>query len=137
MSNKLVVLFTMLPYTAFILWGIHHYEAKIKSYKESIGDYKRALNLAKHHSNAEHYTHLQLTNQSLSKTVRELDTANYLLQQEVKALKGKVVEFQAGESQGMQYESSIYKNNQWESNVYANQTELEIDPLFESMENFE
>jgi hypothetical protein len=115
MSNKLVVVLTMLPYTACILWGIHHYEAKIKSYKESIGDYKRALNLAKSNSNAQHYTHLQLTNQSLSKTVQDLDTANYLLQQEVKALRGKVVEFKAGESQGMQYESNIYKSNLWES----------------------
>jgi len=124
MSNKLIIVLTMLPYTAFIIWGIHHYEDKIKSYKESIGDYKRALNLTKSNSIAQHYTHLQLTNQSLSKTVQELDTANYLLQKEVKDLRSKVVELKAGESQEMQYESSIYKNKNFDVNNYGYNIEL-------------
>jgi hypothetical protein len=83
-------------YTFIIVLTVHRYEAAIKQYKESIEDYKRALNLAKHHSNAEHYTYLQLEN---------------------KKLKGDIAQLKAGNSE-IQYESSIYKSNTWNDGKY-------------------
>jgi hypothetical protein len=112
-----IMIIGLLIYTGFltlvIVAGIHNYEAKIKSYKEAIGDYKRALNLAKHHSNAEHYTHLQLEN----KRMVEVDRDNHLLQQRVKVLQEELTFYKnGGGNQGIQYESSVYKTSQWESN---------------------
>jgi multidrug resistance efflux pump len=121
----------LLVYTAFltfvIVYGIHHYEAKIKDHKASIDDYRRALSLSKHHSNTEHYTQLQLDNASMRKSLSDLDTANYLLQEQVRQLKVSLAE-----SRPLQYESSRYEHP-----VYANQQELEIDSLFERQIDFE
>jgi dynactin complex subunit len=107
--NKWAVISMMGVYTFIIVYGIHHYEAKIKDFKESISDYQRALNLAKHHSNAEHYTHIQLHNHKLQDQVRELDKDNEALQSQLKALKSQL----AGDERTLQYESYIYKSNTW------------------------
>ena len=131
----------------FIVAGIHHYEAKVKGYQESIGDYKRALSIAKHPSNAEHYTYLQLENKRLNKELTEAynsysnmsELANQYrenwnaeheaIHAELKnndALKAQIKSMQeelgylrnrAG-SQEIQYESSTYKNNTWDSSKY-------------------
>lgn len=46
-TNEAFVIVIMGFYTLAIVYGIHHYEAKIKDLKESIGDYQRALNIAR------------------------------------------------------------------------------------------
>lgn len=101
-ANKSMITF-LLVYAGFltlvIVGGIHYYEDKLKDYKLSISDYKRALNLSRSYSNADHYTQLQLDNSALQKQVR--------------VLKAQL----AGDSQGIQYESSIYKSNTWESSL--------------------
>jgi len=75
----------------------------MKDIKESIGDYKRALSLSKHHSNATHYTHIQLENADLRNVVRDLDEANKLLQEQIRQLKVSLVE------SPVQYESDMWK----------------------------
>ena len=47
-------------YTFALIYTIHKYEASIKQYKETIGDYKRALNLSKNQQKDDHYIWLQL-----------------------------------------------------------------------------
>jgi hypothetical protein len=108
--------FLAIGYMAFLTFvivaGIHSYEAKLKECRNSISDYKRALNLARTHSNADHYTWLQLENANLNKD-------NEALQMQIKMLKTQM----AGD---FQYESHVYKNKTWESNM-----------MFESQESFE
>ena len=103
--------FVAIAYMAFLTFvivaGIHNYEAKLKEHKASIEDYKRALNLAKHYSNADHYTQLQIQNKSLIEQVRDLDQTNQLLIKLNKDLSQKM----AGD---FQYESSVYKSSAWE-----------------------
>jgi len=111
----------LLGYTAFltfvIVYGIHNYEAKIKDYKASIEDYKRALNIARNHSNAAHYTQLQLENASMRKSLYELDLDNHTLKLQLAQSRQELLE-----SRPIQYESSI-----WQNSVYANQQELELE----------
>ena len=112
--------------TLLIVGGIHSYEAKVKSYKDSIEDYKRALNIAKHHSNAEHYTHLQIENHKLKKDMQYLSDANDHLQAQNKTLKTHNQELTnlAG-SQDIQYEHSTYKSNTWDSSKHETQVDFE------------
>jgi len=111
----------LLVYTSFltlvIVYGIHHYEDKIKDYRASIGDYKKALDISKMHSNAQHYTQLQLENQQLRKSIYELDLDNTMLKQQLAQSKQALLE-----SRPIQYESSV-----WQNNMYANQQELETE----------
>ena len=96
--------------TLFIVYGIHHYEDKLKDAKGSISDYRRALSLAKSTSNAEHYTHLQLENKRLIQEVELYKSAyesehnaihyelenNEALQNQVKILKEQLTELKSG-----------------------------------------
>lgn len=113
----------LLAFITLITIGIiHHYEAKInklnynndvlnaelewlyQSYHSASGsmyDYKRAFELSKHHSNTDHYTHLQLENSDLHKTIKDLDTANMVLQEQIRQLKQSIAD-----SRPIQYESN-------------------------------
>jgi len=106
----------LLGYAAFltfvIVYGIHHYEAKIKDYKESISDYTRALNIAKHHSNAQHYTWLQLENQ-------KLNSENEALQVKIKGSQEELGWYRnKAKPDDIQYESSAYKAPVWDNSKY-------------------
>ena len=63
--------------TLFIVGGIHSYEAKVKLYKDSIEDYKRALSIAKGSNKTEHYTYLQLENKRLKEQILKLEPIQY------------------------------------------------------------
>jgi hypothetical protein len=69
------------------------------------------------HSNAQHYTQLQLENQQLRKSIYELDLDNTMLKQQLAQSKQAFLE-----SRPFQYESSV-----WQNNMYANQQELETE----------
>ena len=109
----MITLIIMGIYSLGIIYCIHHYEAKVKSYKDSIEDYKRALNIAKHNSNAEHYTYLQIENHKLKKDMQYLSDANDHLQAQNKTLKTHNQELMnlAGDESKIQYEYSTYKSN--------------------------
>ena len=102
-KQELLIVSIMTIYSLIIVIGIHRYEARIKDYKGSISDYKRALSLSKHHSNATHYTQIQLENHDLRNVVRDLDEANKLLQKQIRQLKVSLVEPR------FQYESDMWK----------------------------
>jgi len=113
MLNKdlLPVLITMLPYTIVIVLGIHKYEAKLKRIKNDLDmleeEYFQVYEAyCNRPSNAQHYTQLQLDNIHLRKTISDLDTANKLLQQQIRQLKESLVE-----SRPIQYESSAYQSS--------------------------
>ena len=57
--------------TLFTLGLLYYYEDKLKSYTESIGDYKRALNLAQNKPSNDHDAYLQLENKKLKKELEE------------------------------------------------------------------
>jgi uncharacterized protein YlxW (UPF0749 family) len=118
MITSLLVYISILTFT--IVYGIHKYEAKIKDYKGSISDYRRALSLSKDNSySQQHYTQLQLDNSNMRKSLFDLDTANNLLQEQVRQLKVSLAE-----SRRPEFESSIYQ-----SHIWANKQELELDPI--------
>lgn len=77
-------------YTFIIVFTIHRYEALCKEYKESIEDYKRALNLSRTYSNAEHYTQLQLQNKELIKQIQELWAGSEKIQYEHNTYKSNI-----------------------------------------------
>lgn len=96
-------------YTLFILGGIHYYEDKITRLNKELdildSDYDRY----------------------------SLDRDNSLLQAQIKDLKATVADYQralnlsqnrAG-SQGIQYESSVYKTSQWESTYSQDKIDFE------------
>lgn len=108
--NKWGVISIMGIYTLVIVYGIHYYEAKLKDLNGAISDYKRALEISKHHSNAHHYTQLQLDNKELRNQIVGIDKDNQALQVQLKALKSQL----AGNERTLQYESYMYKNNSWD-----------------------
>ena len=71
--NNATLLTILAFYTLIVVGGIHYYEDKIKDLNNAIGDYQRAINLLKSHSNAEHYTQLQIHNQELLKRITKLE----------------------------------------------------------------
>ena len=90
---------TLIIYLGFIslfcVGLIYYYEDKVRDLKGALSDYERALRLAKSHSNADHYTYLQLDNNALQVQVKELKAENAYLRN----------------AQPIQYESSAYNDN--------------------------
>ena len=109
----MITLVVMGIYTFIIVYGIHHYEAKIKDLQAAISDYQRALNIARNKPSDGHYTYLQLENNRQKDQIRTLDLDNELLKKQNKELKAQL----AGDQQ-IQYEFSTYKSNTWESSNY-------------------
>lgn len=64
-GNEALLISIMGIYTVIIVWGIHHYEAKLRKIEVKKDPY----------SNAEHYTHLQLENQNLKQELIALRNA--------------------------------------------------------------
>jgi len=63
--------------TLFIIGYVHNSETKLNSYKAAIGDYQRALNLARNLEINNHYTHLQLENKRLKEKILKLEPIQY------------------------------------------------------------
>lgn len=135
-------LFTLIlgTYTIIILWSILSYEAKIKDLKESISDYKRAIDYAKNRQDNSHYTYLQLENQRLRRDMEYLSQANdhlqshnYKLKMDNQDLKAgtygqyKGYSITGGKFEDIQYESSVYKNNLWHTNTHIDTYQDELD----------
>lgn len=93
----------------FCVGQIYYYEDKVQNLKNAVSDYQRALRLSKNYSNADHYTHLQLENKTLLKTLKTLGFDNEALQVQVKQLKAEITQFR--NAQPIQYESSSYNDN--------------------------
>lgn len=112
----------LLGYAAFltfvIVCGIHHYEAKVKDYKGSISDYKRALDLSKNNSNATHYTWLQLENKKLNSENDALQVKTNGMQEELGWYRNNA------KPEDIQYESSTYKSSVWDFSKYEISIEL-------------
>lgn len=118
----------MTIYTMIIIIGLNRYESRIKDYKASISDYKRALSLSRDNGySQQHYTQLQIENQSLRKSLYELDKDNDMLKRQLAQVRLELLE-----SRPLQNESSVYQ-----SHIYANQQELDIDSIFERQMDFE
>jgi len=91
-----VILLVMGIYTFALVYTIHKYEASIKQYKETIGDYKRALSL----KNNDHYAYLQVQNLNLRKSITTLDEQNKVLQNQIEMLKLQNTELRSGTHTG-------------------------------------
>jgi hypothetical protein len=115
--NKSLLVYTGLL-SLFTIYTIHKYEASIKQYKDSIEDYKRALNIAKNNDVARHYTWLQLENKNLNQDNDALQAKINGMQEELGYLRNV-----KGEA-GIQYESSTYNSNKWDPSKYEISIEL-------------
>lgn len=89
---KIAVLVYIAFLSLFIVGLVHRYEDKIKDLKLAIEDYKKALRLS---DNTEHYTHLQLENQRLTKAahyeakhIQDLTRHNQELTEQVRYMDG-------------------------------------------------
>jgi uncharacterized membrane protein len=90
-NTEWLIISIMGIYTFIIVYGIHSYEAKLR----------RAENVSKNpYSNAEHYTHLQLSNDTYRKEIYALDAENKTLQMMNSNLKMENSELRAGISTG-------------------------------------
>ena len=107
-STELAVILTMIPYTLMIVIGIHVYEAKLKRIKNDLDtleeEYFQVYEAycTKPPSIAQHYTHLQLENASLKKSLFELDLDNKTIQNQLNRAKRELLE-----SRPPEYESSM------------------------------
>lgn len=111
----MITLVVMGIYTFALIYTIHKYEASIKQYKDSVEDYKRALNIAKGSNSGNHYAWLQLENKSLN-------SDNEALQAKIKSMQEELGYFR--NQAGIQYESHTYKNNTYDSSAYEKLVEL-------------
>lgn len=92
-NTELLVIGILITYTAIILIGLFSYEDKIKSLSKRIDTtYSQ-----------QHYTELQLENQSLRKSLYELDRDNDLLKRQLAQVRLELLE-----SRPPEFESSKY-----------------------------
>lgn len=68
----LLLLGTTIYFASFSLY----YYKRSNDLKDAIGDYKRALNISRHHSNADHYTQLQLERTDMLRRITNLESEN-------------------------------------------------------------
>jgi len=104
-------------YTLVIISLIHYYEDKLNKNNKPL--------------NAQHYTYLQLENKKLLDQIRQLDGENKVLANLMHKLKEEIAYFRnvqnSAGSQGIQYESSVYKNNTWDVHINFNQDEIDFE----------
>ena len=103
-NTELLIIGIMIAYTTIIIVGLNKYESKIKDLKGSLSDLKRAYKLSKDSAySQQHYTQLQLENQSLRKSLYELDRDNDLLKRQLAQVRLELLE-----SRPPEFESSKY-----------------------------
>ena len=103
-KQELLLITIMTIYTMIIIVGLNRYESRIKDYKASISDYKRALSLSRNNNYSQtHYTQLQIENQSLRKSLYELDRDNDMLKRQLAQVRLELLE-----SRPLQNESSSW-----------------------------
>ena len=115
-NTELAIILTMIPYTLAIVIGIHYYEAKKKNLIDELVYWSELYDEAikiKPASIAQHYTHLQLENASLKKSVYELDLDNHTLKNQLNKAKKEILRLTPAEYESYvnPYNNPIGKND--------------------------
>ena len=110
-NTEALVIGIMIAYTLVIIIGLNRYESRIKNLNAEI-EWLYDRSFKNKPSNAQHYTQLQIENQSLRKSLYELDRDNELLKRQLGQVRLELLE-----SRPLQNESSIHQVSLFESQI--------------------